>query len=77
MPRLIQDEFTSLRVSPQRRYQLRRAAAGLCRLCGAPEAHPGLGYCEKHYASQLGYAKRRRGSPVVARVAAPVLPDCI
>lgn len=72
MPRLIQDEFTSLKVSPQRRYQLRRAAAGLCRLCGAPEASPGLGYCEKHHASQLGYAKRRRSQPV-----ATDLPDCI
>lgn len=52
MPRLIQDEFTMLDISAQRKYQLRRERDGLCRLCGEP-AETGFGYCVKHRREQL------------------------
>ncbi len=32
----IQDEFTDLPISRQRKYQLRRQKAGLCTVCGEP-----------------------------------------
>lgn len=43
MPKLIQDRFTAMRISAQRRYQLRREAAGRCRICG----QPGAPYCTR------------------------------
>lgn len=44
MPRLIQDEFTMLEVSPQRKYQMRRERDGRCRICG----RKGAPYCPPH-----------------------------
>jgi hypothetical protein len=39
MPRTpIQDEFTNLPISRQRKYQLRRQKMGCCTECGAPAA---------------------------------------
>lgn len=32
----IHDEFTDLKVSRQRKYQLRKIKLGLCRVCGNP-----------------------------------------
>lgn len=32
----IQDEFTNLKISPQRRWQLRQKAKGRCQVCGGP-----------------------------------------
>lgn len=48
----IADEFSALPCSRQRKYQLRREARGLCRLCGKPAAE-GSGLCEKHRAKQV------------------------
>lgn len=51
MAKLIQDEFTSMRISRQRRYQLRREKAGQCRLCGAVAVDDGT-YCTEHLEKQ-------------------------
>ena len=59
--RLIQDKFTSLKVSRQRRYQLRREAAGLCRLCG-DKATPESAYCKKHLAAQRRHVRRNNSA---------------
>ena len=56
MPRIIEDAFTHLNVSRQRRYQLRMEAAGRCRICG----EKGAPYCEKHRKQQSEYDKERR-----------------
>jgi len=63
MPKIIQDKFTRMRISDQRRYQLRREAKGLCRLCGSPAVKSKRegstkGYCEAHYARQLAYGQK-------------------
>lgn len=57
MPRVIEDAFTHLNISRQRRYQLRMEAAGRCRICGAK----GAPYCEKHRKAQTAYDQERRG----------------
>lgn len=49
--KLIQDKFTSMRVSRQRRYQLRKEAAGLCRICGDVCARKQV-YCPTHLEKQ-------------------------
>lgn len=46
MRRPIQDEFTHLPVSRQRRYQLRKRRDGLCTECGAPATQASR--CVKH-----------------------------
>lgn len=52
MGKLIQDQFTSMKgISRQRRYQLRREADGLCRLCGEQSA-TGSAYCRVHLENQ-------------------------
>jgi hypothetical protein len=56
MPKLIQDRFTSLPVSRQRKYQLRREAAGRCRLCG----EPGAPYCARHSEAQGKFRQNRQ-----------------
>lgn len=56
MPKLIQDRFTSLDVSRQRKYQLRREAAGRCRLCG----EPGAPYCVLHARTQRDFRQNRQ-----------------
>ena len=35
---MIQDQFTKLKVSRQRKWQMRRQATGLCKLCPSPRA---------------------------------------
>lgn len=57
MPKLIQDEFSGLKISAQRRYQLRKNKAGCCRICGGP----GTPYCETHRTMQRDYVKGRIG----------------
>lgn len=59
MPRLIQDEFSGLPISRQRRYQMRKLAAGRCRLCGAP-AMVGHPVCERHLADQRRWQRESR-----------------
>ena len=51
MAKLIQDEFTSMRISRQRRYQLRREKEGLCRICGEKAARNAR-YCKTHLEKQ-------------------------
>lgn len=46
MRKPIQDEFTQLTVSRQRRYQLRKQRDGCCTECGAPAANASR--CVKH-----------------------------
>ncbi len=51
MGKQIQDKFTSMRISRQRRYQLRREEAGLCRICGDVCASKQV-YCPAHLEKQ-------------------------
>lgn len=60
MAKLIQDEFTSMRISRQRRYQLRREKAGLCRLCGLPIS--ASGYCAEHLEKQRMLCRKTKGA---------------
>jgi hypothetical protein len=45
-PKRIQDRFTHLNVSKQRKYQMRQQARGRCELCSSPIEKWGL--CRKH-----------------------------
>jgi len=45
--KLIKDEFTTLKISRERKRQLRRVKAGLCHKCSDPVA-PGEELCVKH-----------------------------
>lgn len=60
----IQDEFTNLRISRQRRYQLRHEKAGLCRNCTAKaerdENGKPLGMCRKHAKEHIKICKVSR-----------------
>lgn len=69
MPKVIQDEFTHLAVSRQRRYQLRQEAMEHCRICGT-KAVEGYPYCETHLDAQHRYNhdRKRKKKPVVTRV---------
>lgn len=64
MRKIIQDQFTELKVSRQRKWQLRKAVLGLCQICGDPNAI-GLGWCKKcavkhrEYQRKIRHAKRR------------------
>jgi hypothetical protein len=66
MPRQIQDEFSALPISRQRRYQLRREKAGLCRVCGKPAAKGlngrTIGLCAKHERIQAVTCLKARDS---------------
>ncbi len=53
------DEFTSLNISRQRRFQLRRNRDGLCRICSAPVETAETGdqaYCPRHRQKQRDYS---------------------
>ncbi len=39
MPKAIKDEFANLKISRQRKYQLRMAKAEKCMICGEPAVH--------------------------------------
>lgn len=54
----IEDEFSDLPVSRQRKYQLRRMKEGRCRVCGA-ETEKGT-LCEKHRQWHREYQNQRR-----------------
>lgn len=56
----IEDQFSGLNVSRQRKYQLRHAASGVCMLCTKPSVKSHL--CESHYAEQLDRVKRRQAA---------------
>lgn len=56
--KLIKDEFTALKVSRGRKWQLRRVKAGLCTRCNNSVA-PGLELCVQHKIEQaLAYRKK-------------------
>ena len=62
MPKQIQDEFTGMRISRQRRYQLRHEKRGLCRCCSEPAVRDGRGdakgLCARHAAIQARTCSR-------------------
>lgn len=57
MSRQIQDRFTGMDISPQRRYQLRREARGLCRICSG-RVVAGKKYCATHLEKQKQWQGR-------------------
>jgi RNase P subunit RPR2 len=60
--KLIKDEFTALKVSRGRKWQLRRVKAGLCIRCDNPLA-PGQELCVKHRIEQAqAYRKKLNSS---------------
>lgn len=63
MPKLVEDEFTDLSISRQRRYQLRKQLKGLCTICAQPSA-PNHSLCSRHRVIQsLRYKRRREEVP--------------
>ena len=71
MPAAILDEFASLDISRQRRYQLRKEKAGACRLCGAKAAR-GHHYCAQHLEEQRARCRKTPVKP--GRRARPASP---
>jgi 5-deoxy-D-glucuronate isomerase len=62
--KLIQDEFTQLKVSRQRKWQLRRRAEGRCGVCAAPA----LGkFCDMHAVKEAIRQLERRGATAITR----------
>jgi predicted nucleic acid-binding Zn ribbon protein len=57
----IEDEFTSLKISRERKRQLRRVKAGLCIKCSDPIA-PGEELCVKHRIQQALQSRKKRNS---------------
>jgi len=55
-----QDEFTSLPLSRQRKYQLRKAKEKRCIICGEPPVTATL--CERHMIYAREQSRKRRGS---------------
>ena len=66
MAKLIQDEFTSMRISRQRRYQMRREKAGLCRICGDVCAK-GQVYCPEHLEKQRMLCRKTKSASLDPR----------
>jgi hypothetical protein len=60
-PKRIEDEFTPLKISRERKRQLRRVKAGLCVKCSDPIA-PGEELCVKHRIQQAVQARKKRNS---------------
>ena len=59
MRKPIKDEFTKLRISRQRKYQLRMLRDGRCTECGAPGAAGSR--CLKHLVSARERQRKKRG----------------
>lgn len=59
MRRRIQDEFTDLPISRQRKYQLRMQKASRCTECGAPAIQGSR--CLKHLIKARERQRRKRG----------------
>lgn len=57
MPKLILDKFTTMPISRQRRYQMRKQQSGKCKICGQPAK--GL-RCKLHQAAAVAYMRARR-----------------
>jgi hypothetical protein len=60
--KLIQDEFTPLKVSRGRKWQLRRVKAGLCIRCNNPVA-PGQELCVEHKVKAALAHRKKLNSP--------------
>ena len=54
------DEFTSLPISRQQKWQLRRAKEGRCVICGEPKAT--AWHCLKHAIANREWARKYSGS---------------
>jgi hypothetical protein len=59
MRRPIQDEFTGLPISRQRKYQLRKQREGRCTECGEPPAQGSR--CLKHLVKARERQRKKRG----------------
>jgi len=59
MPRIITDEFTSLPISRQRKYQLRMKRDSRCTICGEPAAQGSR--CLKHLVKSRERQRKKRG----------------
>jgi len=58
MPKLIEDEFTHLPLSRQRKYQLRKQKFNCCRTCGKPiDILFSPQYCPIHYEAHKVFAR--------------------
>jgi sulfatase maturation enzyme AslB (radical SAM superfamily) len=57
--KVIKDEFSGVKMSRQRRWQLRKQRDGCCFICGLA-ALPG-GYCLKHLVMQRELVAKRQG----------------
>jgi len=55
----IQDEFSNLPISKQRKWQLRRTAEGKCRQCGQPVVANSV-FCLAHLIQQRDKYNRRK-----------------
>lgn len=63
---MIQDKFTNLPISKQRRYQLRKRARGLCMICTRKLADGNANFCSKHKKQTSSAAKIERSERVAA-----------
>ena len=61
---LIQDEFTQLKVSRQRKWQLRKRVEGRCGVCAAPAEGK---LCDMHAVKEAMRQLARRGSTATRR----------
>lgn len=57
--KIITDEFSALKISDARRYQMRHERDGLCRLCST-KAAPDSRYCPKHLKRQRRLCARTK-----------------
>lgn len=55
---MIHDEFTDLKISRQRKYQLRKTRDGQCRICGDMASPFSRGYCKYHRRKKLESRRR-------------------
>lgn len=59
MPKIINDEFTHLPISRQRKHQLRHIRDGLCYLCNRPLSPLSHSQCIEHREKALMYGRNR------------------
>jgi hypothetical protein len=58
----IQDDFTELKMSRQRKHQLRRKAKGMCYIGGCDKPHaPHSVFCAEHWAKERERMRKRLG----------------
>jgi hypothetical protein len=59
MPKLILDKFTTMPISRQRRYQMRRQQEGCCKLCAEP-VEKGKLLCAHHEQAAAEHMRTKR-----------------